>query len=323
MDTRKGSYVLATFEGGGSVAPFITLARKLMAEGHGVRIVSDACNRGEVEAAGAAFSPWTRAVSRAERGREHEPVRDWEMADGFAGICLLLDVQIVGRAEDYARDMIEVLREHPADLVIVNDLILGAMMGCEALAQPFAVLGCHPLTYPLVEGMVPLGPGLPPAATAEDKALHRDIAAGTMAAFDTRLPAYNAARANVGLLPLPHLAHQIYAARRFLMGTSPAYDFAPQELPDFFTYVGPQLDDNLWSQPWASPFLKDDPRPLALVSFSTTFQDQAGRLQQVIDGLASLDVRAVVTLGGCIRPDEVRAADNVHVVDSAPHAELL
>jgi UDP:flavonoid glycosyltransferase YjiC (YdhE family) len=171
--------------------------------------------------------------------------------------------------------------------------------------------------------MVPLGPGLPPAETAADAALHRDIRAGIMAMFDERLPAYNAARANVGLSPLPHLAHQIFAARRFLMATSPAYDFAPADLPDFFGYVGPQLDDNLWSRPWTSPFAADDDRPLALVSFSTTFQDQAGQLQQVLDGLDGLPLRAVVTLGGVIRPDEVRAPANVHVVESAPHGELL
>ncbi|MBT2185879.1 nucleotide disphospho-sugar-binding domain-containing protein [Sphingobium nicotianae] len=323
MDTRKGSYVLATFEGGGSVAPFITLARKLMARGHDVRIVSDECNRGEALASGAAFSPWVRALSRPERGRDHEPVRDWEAENGFAGICMLLDIQIVGRAEDYARDMIEILREHPADLAVVNDLILGAMMGCEALGQPFAVMGCHPLTYPVVDGMVPLGPGLPPAVTPEDRALHQDIRIGTMATFDQRLPAYNKARASVGLPPLPHLAHQIFAARRFLMATSPAYDFAPDVLPDFFAYAGPQLDDNLWSKPWTSPFATDDRRPLALVSFSTTFQDQANQLQQVVDALAALDMRSVVTLGGSIRPDEVRAAPNVHVVESAPHAELM
>lgn len=323
MDTRTGSYVLATFEGGGSVAPVITLARKLMAEGHLVRVVSDECNRAEALAAGAAFSPWTRAVSRLRRGREHEPVRDWEAADGVAGMCMLLDIQVVGRAEDYARDMIEILREHPADLAIINDLVLGAMMGCEALGQPFAVLGCHPLTYPVVEGMVPLGPGLPPAETAQDVALHGEIRAGIMATFDERLPAYNAARANIGLPPLPHLADQIFAARRFLMATSPAYDFAPADLPDFFTYVGPQLDDNLWSRPWTSPFAPVDDRPLALVSFSTTFQDQAGQLQQVLDGLDGLPLRAVVTLGGVIRRDEVRAPANVYVVESAPHGELL
>jgi len=323
METRKGSYVLATFEGGGSVAPFITLARKLMTEGHDVRVVSDECNRGEVLASGAAFSPWTRALSRPGRGREFEPVHDWEAPDGFSGMLLLLDVQVVGRAEDYARDMIEILREHPTDLAVVNDLVLGAMMGCEALGQPFAVLGCHPLSYPVVEGMVPLGPGLPPAVTDEDKAMHAEIRGGIMATLDMRLPAYNAARANVGLPPLPHLAHQIFAARKFLMATSAAYDFAPAELPDFFEYVGPQLDDNLWSKAWTSPFPANDPRPLVLVSFSTTFQNQAAQLQSVVDALGDLDVRAVVTLGGTIRPDEVRGTQNVHVVESAPHAELL
>lgn len=323
METRKGSYVLATFEGGGSVAPFITLARKLLAAGHSVRIVSDACNGDEALAAGAAFSPWTRAVSRPERGREHEPVRDWEAADGFAGICMLLDHQVVGRAEDYARDMIEILRAHPADLAVVNDLVLGAMAGCEALAQPFAILGCHPLTWPVVDDMVPLGPGLPPAVTPQDKALHAEIRATIMATFDARLPAYNAARANLGLAPLPHLSSQIFAARQFLMGTSPAYDFAPETLPDFFAYVGPQMDDNLWSRPWASPFDAHDPRPLVMVSFSTTFQDQAGQLQATIDALADLDVRAVVTLGGSIRPDELTGTGNVHIVESAPHAAIL
>jgi UDP:flavonoid glycosyltransferase YjiC (YdhE family) len=171
--------------------------------------------------------------------------------------------------------------------------------------------------------MLPLGPGLPPPVTEADEAMIRDIKAGIMATFDERLPLYNAVRANLGLQPLAHLADQIFAAQRFLMATSWAYDFAPAVLPDFFAYVGPQLDDNLWSKPWASPFAADDARPLALVSFSTTFQDQANMLQQVVDGLATLDIRAVVTLGGSIRPDEVRGAANVHIVESAPHTLLL
>ena len=323
MDSEKGSYVLATFEGGGSVAPFITLARKLLAQGHDVRIVSDACNEAEARAVGAAFSPWKRAPSRTQRGRDHEPMRDWEAENDFAGICLLLDIQMAGRAEDFARDMIEILQEHPADLVIANDVILGAMMGCEALGVPFAVLGCHPFTYPVVEGMIPMGPALAPPVTAEDAAVIAQIRAAIMGTFDTRLPCYNQARANLGLSPLARLADQIFAARKVLMATSSAYDFAPEVLPDLFAYVGPQLDDNLWSRPWVSPFAADDPRPLVLVSFSTTFQDHAGQLQSVIDGLAALDVRAVVTLGGVIDGTEVRGADNVHVVESAPHGELL
>ena len=45
-------FVFATWEGGGTVPPALTAARLLMRRGHRVRILSDACNRAEVEAIG-------------------------------------------------------------------------------------------------------------------------------------------------------------------------------------------------------------------------------------------------------------------------------
>lgn len=321
--SKTGSYLLATFEGGGSVAPFITIARKLIARGHHVRIMSDAANRAEVESVGAEFVPWTAAPSRIARGREHEFVRDWEVETAFEGFCLMMDLQLVGRAADYAADVIAELRRKPADLVVANDMLLGVQLGCEAISQPFAILACNVMPYPVVPGIPPMGPGLPPAVTDEDHALHAEIRAGTMAVFDSRLDVYNAARARYGLEPLDHLIDQIFAADRFLLATCKTFDFAPSDVPDFFAYAGPQLDDNVWSRPWESPFAEDDDRPLVLVGFSTTFQDHAGILQRVIDALADLPVRAVVTLGGSIRPDEVRPAANTAVVHSAPHHELM
>jgi len=322
MDSPKGSYVLATFEGGGSVAPFITLARKLVANGHTVRIVSDECNRREALATGGTFSPWKRAPNRPTRDRDDDPVREWE-AEGPAAAVKFLGGQVFGPALDHAHDIIDILREHPADLVVANDMVCGAMMGCEAIGQPFVAMSCNPIVFPVIDGMPPLGPGFPPAVTAEDKALHAEVRAGLTAMIDAWLPDYNAQRAELGLPALDHLSDQLYAARRVLLATSPAFDFAPETLPDLFTYVGPQLGDNLWSQPWASPFAPDDARPLVLVAFSTTFQDHAGQLQAVIDALAQLDVRAIATLGGGVRAGEVNGAANVHVVDSAPHGELL
>ena len=51
------SFLFATWEGGGSVTPVLTVARKLSDRGHRVRVMSDRCNRPETEAAGAAFVP--------------------------------------------------------------------------------------------------------------------------------------------------------------------------------------------------------------------------------------------------------------------------
>jgi UDP:flavonoid glycosyltransferase YjiC (YdhE family) len=88
-------------------------------------------------------------------------------------------------------------------------------------------------------------------------------------------------------------------------------------------YAGPLVGDPAWAEPWRSPWPAADPRPLVLVGFSTSFQNHAGVLQRVIDAAAPLPVRLLVTLGGAIRPDEVRPAANSVIVASAPHTQVL
>jgi MGT family glycosyltransferase len=63
--------------------------------------------------------------------------------------------------------------------------------------------------------------------------------------------------------------------------------------------------------------------PLVLVSFSTTFQDQGPALRNVLKALCGLRVRALVTLGEMLPEGEVQSTDNVIVVRSAPHREVL
>jgi UDP:flavonoid glycosyltransferase YjiC (YdhE family) len=59
------------------------------------------------------------------------------------------------------------------------------------------------------------------------------------------------------------------------------------------------------------------------VSFSTTFQNHAGVLQKVIDALAPLPVRVLITLGGSIKASQLKAAGNCALVDSAPHSRVM
>ena len=60
-----------------------------------------------------------------------------------------------------------------------------------------------------------------------------------------------------------------------------------------------------------------------LVGFSSTYQNQGPLLRRVIAALSTLPVRAVVTVGQMLEPDEVTSTDNVVVVGSAPHREIL
>jgi MGT family glycosyltransferase len=67
----------------------------------------------------------------------------------------------------------------------------------------------------------------------------------------------------------------------------------------------------------------DGSAPLVLVSLSTSEQGQAALLQRIVDAVAVLPVRVIVTTGPSIDPATVTAGANTHVVSYVPHAELL
>lgn len=316
------NFLIATWEGGGSVTPMLTVAGKLAERGHRVRVMSDLCNRPESEAAGAAFIPWTRAPSRPDRSRDSDTFRDWEAETPEEQIRLVLDRIWAGPALDYAEDVIEELRREPADLVISSEMLLGVMAGCEAIAQPFVAFTCNINLFG-TPGVPPVGPGLMPATTPEEEAFHREVAAGNEVLFATGLPKLNASRRLLGMRPLARLADQLDAAEALLLGTAEAFDFTPATLPPHIHYVGPQLADPAWAEPWQSPWPADDVRPLILVAFSTTFQNHVAVLQATIDGAATLPVRLLVTLGDTIAPEELVPAANCELAHSAPHNDVM
>jgi MGT family glycosyltransferase len=316
------NYLFTTWEGGGNVTPAIVVASKLITRGHRVRFMSEACNRSEAEAMGATFVAWTRAPSRKDRTRHSQAYADWAAPTPQEGLMAVIREVWCGPAAAHARDIIEELQREPADLVVTCEGLFGVMAGCEHLDQPFVLL-CPNISLAPLPGIPPLGPGLPPAKTDEERALHREIAAGTVGLFDSGLPALNAARQELGLAQLEHTLDQFEAAKLTLLATSQAFDFRADSLPANVRYVGPQVGSPSWAKQWTSPWPASDTRPLVTVGFSTTFQNHAAILQKVIDALAPLPVRVLVTLGGSIHAEELRAAPNCVVVESAPHAQVM
>jgi UDP:flavonoid glycosyltransferase YjiC (YdhE family) len=63
--------------------------------------------------------------------------------------------------------------------------------------------------------------------------------------------------------------------------------------------------------------------PLVLVAMSSTFQDQIGCLQRVVDALRTLQVRGLVTTGLAFDAAALQPPPNVTVVPSAPHRQVL
>jgi MGT family glycosyltransferase len=136
-------------------------------------------------------------------------------------------------------------------------------------------------------------------------------------------PYLNEVRASYGLAPVATIYEQMLRADEVFLLTSPRFDFTSPAMPAQVRYAGPILDDPAWCEPWRSPWAPDDTRPLVLVGLSSTYQKQADTLRNIVEALSALPVRALVTLGLTIAPDEVEGSSNVVVVPTAPHAEIL
>jgi len=319
---RPLDLLFATWEGGGTLLPVITVARKMRARGHMVRIMGEACQRADCAAADVPFVAWTRAPSRSDRSAEACPVRDWEAQSPPEAIGRLITEIMTGPALAYAQDLNAELARRPADLVVTSEMLMGVLAGCERLGQPVAALTANICFLPL-PGAPPFGGGMAPARTDAERDVLAQVRGGVVQLLDSGLPALNAARAQLGLGPLAHLADQVQAAGApLLLGASEAFDFAWQDRPDWVRYVGPQISDPATASAWVSPW-REDPRPLVLVGFSTSFQDHVSVLQRVLDALAGLAVCVLLTTGEAVDPAALTPGANAVVVRQAPHVAVM
>jgi MGT family glycosyltransferase len=104
---------------------------------------------------------------------------------------------------------------------------------------------------------------------------------------------------------------------------SEAFDLPADQHPRNLRYVGPVLEEPAWTEAWTSPWPPDDSRPLVVISMSTSFMKQEQALRRCIDAVSSMPVRALATVGPTLDPAEFRSAENVVVVQSAPHDEVF
>jgi MGT family glycosyltransferase len=329
---EKLRYLLVSWDGGGNTPPELALARRLVARGHGVRLLADPTLEAEARGRGCEFSPWTSAPHRRSRDRKDDIFKDYEIKSPLKMMDTYLREFLAGPAPRWAADTRAVLAAHPADVVIADFALPVALMPAKQLGLPTATLMPNIWLIP-TPGIPPLGPGFLPAKSFLGRWRDALLRAATTRVFNRALPAFNAVREEYGLSPLRHVYEQFLGADQILVQTSPAFDFTSPHQPAHVRYVGPILEDPEWlgSSPeaagaaaaWQPPFPADDQRPLVLVGLSSTFQDQVALLQRIVAALSRLPVRALVTLGPALSPDEVQGSENVRVVRSAPHSQVL
>jgi MGT family glycosyltransferase len=278
-------YLFVTVDSAGALYPQLALAQRLERRGHDVRFLGCRSQRAAISRAGFRCETYTGAPD-FDMADPNGAVKDW-VDDPHTSFTTCCDVIWFGPATAVAADVLASVDREPVDAIVIDYFAFGAAAAAERLDLPSAILW-H-TTY------------------------------GEWTSWDDAgLPAINAARAGLGLPP----DHSVYAAyrraRRILALSTEAFA-GPQEVPDNFRYVGPQLPPG--QEPPAHRTRAGDQAEV-LVCLGTSYQAQEGLLAKIISALGQLPVHALVTTGDAIRHEGDRPA-NVDVVKWVAHSEVL
>lgn len=306
----------------GNAPPQLAVTRQLVERGHEVRVLAHRAARERVERTGAQFIEFQRAHPDFDiTQRETDSLRDWEAHTRFGAGIRLLKNALFAFVVNVSRECADLLEQWPTDVVVFDWMLTGAGVAAEAANVPaFALVHCP---YPLpVDGVPPLFSGLRPM-DGPLSAIRDDL----MNRIATRLlrsgvPALNKARAERGLPPLDDWAEQLLGVREICVMTAPELDFSSRgALPPNVRYVGPAFEP--YPHRWDSPWPQANTDPLVIVSFSTSYMNQRALVQRVLDALAELPVRALLTAGPALDTQALRLPENARTTPFIPHRTVL
>jgi UDP:flavonoid glycosyltransferase YjiC (YdhE family) len=306
----------------GNAPPQLAVTRRLVERGHEVRVLAHRAARERIEGTGAQFVEFRRSRPDFDiTRRETDSLRDWEARTRFGAGVRSLRNALFAFVGNVSCECAELLDSRPADAMVFDWMLAGAAIAAERAGLPALELVHCP--YPLpVQGVPPLFTGLRPLdgplGAARDRLLNRV----TRRVFDTGLPALNRARLSMGLAPLEHWEDQLLGADAICMLTAPELDFSSRgELPANVRYVGPAFEPH--PREWSSPWPAANTDPLVVVSFSTSYMDQSALAQRVLDALARLPVRALLTAGPALEQSRLSLPANARAVDFLPHRTVF
>lgn len=320
VQSRRFLFVL--WDGGGNVPPQLAVMRRLVARGHEVRVLAPRVLEERIAAAGCRFVAYDRAPEHESASPERDLLKDWAARTPLGAAACVRDRVMAGPAQDFAQDVLAVVEEYPADVVVADYLLLGAHLGAERASLRTAALIHH--IYPLPDpALPPFGMGFQPARDALGSLRDALMRRMFRRFYEAARPRLNEVRTALGLAPLSSVFDLFARLNRVLVLTSPVFDFPAAALPGNVRYVGPQLDVPPSTTAWEGPWDAEDRRPLIVVSFSTTFQRQADVIHRLISALGVLPVRALVTVGPALDIQSYQAPSNVVVRSYVPHQEVF
>ncbi len=281
--------LLFGWDGGGNVPPFLALGKRLVRRGHRVRMVGTETMADSVQAAGIEFSPFTRPPSWAPRPGQ-------ALEDEMDNLALHL------LGPELGEELLGAAKEFGPDVLVIDSMAGGALSAAEHLGLPTAVLVHLRARF------------------------HYDARGGSSLASQSAKESLNRQRIRLGLAPLPveigwwgelwQRAGNVYIA------SLPELEGPGDPLPPSFAYVGGVFDPEPASLPSdVAELARGRDGPFVVTSLSTTYMHQETQLDAAVQAFDGL--RAVVTVGGGIDSQGLRASSQVLIRTWLPHESLL
>ena len=120
--------------------PQLGLARKLVARGHRVRVLTEPSLRQDVLATGADYSSFTSAPHRQDRSRQSDLVRDFDARTPIGALAATRERVMFGPARAYATDTAAEIQTFRPHVLAVDWVLFGAAVAGEAAGVPTALL---------------------------------------------------------------------------------------------------------------------------------------------------------------------------------------
>jgi MGT family glycosyltransferase len=312
-------FLLAVIDAGSTVPPGLSLATELVQRGHQVRVLADPTVETSARSAGCSFSPWHEAPHFNSRSEQTAMLTALAAGNPYRAFRAVKDYAGKAMSSRFARDVVTTVRDFPVDAILA-DALPGILIGAEATRRPTAALVAQTYVRP-TPGLPLSGTGWSPGHSYLGNARNKLVPTMASRLVTPTLPRLNTVLERYELLPLDHVLELFDRCNRVLVMTSPSFDFSAPQLPGNVRYVGPQLDDPDWAA--GAKWRRQGDEPLVLVATGSVYQDQIDFLERVSQALGTLPVRAVLTIGPVVDPEEFQAGPNIEVLQFAPHNRVM
>jgi UDP:flavonoid glycosyltransferase YjiC (YdhE family) len=321
-------FLIGTIPLVGHVNPALPIVRQLVKRGHEVWWYTGKNFQSKVEATGARYVPMLAGFDFSDPNN----IPDFllEQRKNFKGLAQFkFDFKyfFADSAVGQVKDITDILREFPADVLLSDVCFLGAAWVHEKGGPPWAGFGITALSV-ISNDTAPFGLGMPPDASMLGRVRNRCLNWVFHQGLFRDVTVYiNKVRASVELPPYQKsFFDAVVSPFLYLQGTVPAFEYPRTNMPSQVHFIGPYLPEP--PAAFTPPLWWDDlksGKPVIHVTQGTVATEADDLIVPTLQALADEDVLVVAATGG--QPIETIKLDplpaNARIERFIPYYHLL